>query len=407
MRQIFILQNSQLSFGLDAGKIYQPHKYKLYLIVNDFGYEIVKRKKEYDFYEKIINTNNFDFENVLSLIVSCLLSNNSFDVVTNSEETMAVCGKIRKFLNLDTDDYSRFCDKHVMKTRLKDNEVVSIPKYKLFDTRDYLKNGEEYLRSLANHLSFPLFIKPVNQLSSMNLTKIANLNDLHVWAKTVKPEDYYEIDEFIEGTMYHCDSYIKDNKILFTFVSRNSRPCYDFIIGKIKGTIVLPDDHLDSILLTDITEKTLILLGLPKGGVTHLEVIKTKENKVYFIEIAHRSPGCLIPKMYQRYANIDTIASHFLLQIDSDYIPAQIRGDYAAWACFPKIPGKIVALNKPPLNLESTIELEWNVNIGDEIKSYSQFGRDYTGTIFITNPSFETLYDEFQVMNENNLCEIA
>jgi hypothetical protein len=51
--------------------------------------------------------------------------------------------------------------------------------------------------------------------------------------------------------------------------------------------------------------------------------------------------------------------------------------------------------------------LEWNVNIGDEIKSYSQFGRDYTGTIFITNPSFETLYDEFQVMNENNLCEIA
>ena len=405
MRKIFILQNSYVSFGLDVEKIYQPHKYQLYLIINEFGMNIVKEHGQIKFYSQICVTKNFDFENILALIKSFSQSNESIDVVTNSEETMPVCGKIRKFLNIDKNDYSRFYDKHIMKSMLVNSKNINIPKYKIFEPARFFSDGIDYLNELAHNLVFPLFVKPIQMYSSINIRKLDNFDQLHNWAKLIKSDDYYEIDEFIDGTMYQCDSYIKNGEILFTFVCQNSRPCYDFTIGKMKGTIVLPSEHSDALLLSAVTKKTLEQLGMPKAGVTHLELIRTKENVNYFIEIAHRSPGCLVPKMHLTNASIDTISAHFLLQIDPNYYPTPMRNVFAAWACYPKIPGKVTTLKLLPTNLKSKCEVEWNVKVGDQIKTFSQFGRDYTGTIFMTNHNFDTLYNEFKIINDMDLCK--
>jgi len=407
MKTIVILQNSYISFGLDASKIFQSDKYKIYLIINEFGFNIVKSRQQNQYYEKILVTNDFSYENILSLINTCKENSTDFDIVTNSEETMPVCGQLRVKFGLDNEDYSRFYDKHVMKTKLINAQFIAIPKYKLFNPNNYHSQRETYLKSLIENMDFPLFVKPIQSYSSINAKKIHNYTELKLWAEAINTHDYYEIDEFIDGTMYHCDSYIKDHKILFTFVSQNSRPCYDFTIGNIKGTIVLPADHPNAVMLSTVTAKTLQQLGMPKSGVTHLELFKTTDNKIYFVEIAHRSPGCLIPKMYQAHADIDTISAHFLLQIDPDYYPVPTPVIFAAWTCYPKIPGDVIALKKPPNNLQSQYEVEWHVRVGDKIKTYSQFGRDYTGTLFMTHPNFPQLYAEFQIINNLNLCEIA
>lgn len=405
MNDIIMLQNSNVSFGVNAEKIYQPQKYNLHLIVNQFCFNILKSKNQEKYFKNIVVTDHFEFENILSLITNFIQGRDKFDVITNSEETIPICGKMRLHLGIDSEDYSRFYDKHIMKVKLVNKSFINIPRYHIFDSTKYLANPEMYLKSLIDDMSFPLFTKPVQLYSSINLKKIHNINELSSWAKTVDGNELYEIDEFIEGTMYHCDSYIKNRKVLFTFVSQNSRPCYDFTVGKIKGTIVLPTSHPDSILFMDIAARTLHALGIPKAGVTHLEIIKTKDNQIYFIEIAHRSPGCLIPRMYKEHAGIDTITSHLLLQIDSDYYPIPKPSKYAAWACYPKIPGRVYDLMQPP-SLKSNWDIEWNVRVGDLIKTYSQFGRDYTGAIFLTNKNFDTLFNEFDIINDINLCQI-
>jgi hypothetical protein len=405
MKAIIILQNSNLSFGLDIEEIYQPSKYKIHLIVNSFGFEKVNFQNQNHFFESIFKTEDFAYENILKLVRKIIDNSKDFDVITNSEETMPVCGKIRVALGLDLEDYSRFYDKNVMKVKLSNSKSILVPQYRLFNLSDFLKFENNYLNSLIENLNFPVFAKPVQLYGSLNLKKINNHEDLYIWAKTVTDSDYFEIDEFIEGTMYHCDSFIKDKKILFTLVSQNSRPCYDFTIGKIKGTIVLPIDHPDHALLAEITENTLYDLGMPKGGVTHLELIKTYDNRIYFIEVAHRSPGCLIPKMYSSHASINIIKSHYLLQIDPEFSPMPSRSLGAAWACYPKIPGTVTALNPLPL-LSSSCELEWHIKIGDQIHSYSQFGRDFIGTIFMTNKDFSVLYKDFCEINNINLCII-
>lgn len=407
MKKIFILQNSILSFGLDAKKIYQPEKYRLYLIVNDFGFNILTQRNQEKFYSKIICTNNFEFENIRTLIDEMLANDpEPYNIVTNSEETMPICGILRVHFKLDNQDYSRFYNKDTMKVLLSDNDFFDLPNYRVFNYTQYLANKNDYLVSLSKSLKYPLFAKPIAMCGSVNLKKINNFDELTAWSAGVKPDETYEIDEFIEGTMYHCDSYIKDNKVLFTFVCQNSRPCYNFTIGEMKGTIVLPSEHPDALLLSEIAEKTLHQLGTPHGGVTHLELIKTKQGKIYFIEIAHRSPGCLIPRMYQAHSDIDTITAHFLLQIDKDYMPKRITKTYAAWSCYPKQPGQVAALNNLPSNFKSACEIQWQVNIGDKIATYSQFGRDYTGTLFMTNDDFSQLYDEFIRANNLNLCKI-
>ena len=405
MRKIFILQNSLLSFNIDAKKLYNPNKYRLIIIINDFGNKILKSKLQEQFYDKVISCQDFSFETIEKLILENTENSNYFDVVTNAEEAMPVCGLIRKRFGLDKEDYSRFFDKNIMKIKLKYSSSIKIPLYTLFDYSQFKMSGFKYLEKITKEMAFPLFVKPVQLFGSVNLRKLETFQELYSWAELVLENEYYEIDEFIEGTMFHCDSFIKDEKILFTFVSQNSRPCYDFTKGAIKGTIVLHNNHPDSILLSHVTENTLKDLGIPKGGVTHLELIKTKHNEIYFVEIAHRSPGCLIPRMYESHANIDIITSHLLLQIDPEFITIPTIKKYASWTCYPKIPGKIKKLGTIPHYVSSIADLQWNVSQGDIITTYSQFGRDYIGTLFMENDNFENLYDEFIKVNNDNLCQ--
>lgn len=405
MKKIFILQNSQVSFGLDASKLYHPDRYLIYLISNSFCENIVKAKQQTKYYEKIFTPPHFEAQLITSIIESQLGKNDAFDILTNSEETMPICGKLRVHFGLDTEDYSRFYDKHVMKQRLLGIEGVYIPKYVLFDTSQHLTNPEKYLRELLENYHYPLFAKPTNLYSSMSLMKINNEQELKLWAETAGDETF-EIDEFISGEMYHCDSYIKEGKILFTLVSKNSRPCYDFTVGKMKGTIVLPRNHPDTILLSKLSEITLEKLSPPKAGVTHIEFIKTSDGKIYFIEIAHRSPGCLIPDMYLIHAGIDTISSHFLLQMDEDYRPSLQVKEYSAWACYPKRPGKLLGFKQPSAPIESAYTLNWNLAENSTIDSFSKHGRDYIGAILLRNSKFEPLYEEFMRINNDDLCII-
>lgn len=406
MKKIFILQNSNVSFELDAKLIYQPEKYDLYLIVNKFGYNTVLSRNQKVFYREIITTDDFSEKNIARLIKQLVDINSTFNIITNSEETMPVCGKVRVMMGLDSKDFSRFYDKDIMKQVLTHSNALKLPKYKIYDPIRFQKEGITYLDDLLSDMQYPLFIKPVALYSSINLTKAHDKDELIAWANKSKKNILYEIDQFIDGTMYHCDSYIKDGKILFTFVSQNSRPCYNFTIGEMKGTITLPGSHPDAAILSDITKKVLQDIGIPDGGVTHMEVIKTPDNQIYFIEIAYRSPGCLIPKMYQTHAGINTVASHYLLQIDPDYNPKPDLCTYAAWACFPKVPGTIVSLKKPSPAITSSVEVDWKVNVGDKIHTYSEFGRDYTGTVFLSNDNFADLYRDFNTVNNDNLCEI-
>lgn len=176
MKDIIVLQNSKLSFEMDMKKITNPQKYNLHLIVNKFGQKKILEKNLGHYLSSKHVTEDFSYGNINNIIHK-IKNNSSFpiNIVTNSEETMPICGNFRVRYGIDNEDYSRFLDKEIMKSKLKNTEI-NVPKFLKFDKRAYIQSPKKYINFICNMLKFPLFLKPINQYGCLNSTKIYNKN---------------------------------------------------------------------------------------------------------------------------------------------------------------------------------------------------------------------------------------
>jgi hypothetical protein len=405
MKNVYLIQNSNLSFDMDISQIYFPEKYSLFLITNKFGIEKLKSRNQHSYFNKVWETEQFSFDHLKEIIsINQTESGNQLQIVTNAEEAVIVCGNLRLYFNIDKSNYDRFNNKIVMKQLLSKASLL-IPKHITFDALSYRSHPDSYIAKITTTLSFPLIAKPINSWGCIGIKKIESFEQLNAWCKKVNiTETTYEIDEYIEGKVYNCDSYIKNGKIIFTQISECSNSCYDFICGSTKGTIALPHDDAIYTLLCEYTVKAHEAIGIPSGGVTHLEAILTKDMNIYFIEIGHRSPGILIPAMYKKSLNISTIESHILLQIDDGYELDIKQGSYCAWIAFPNKNGKMSNKYTPEIN--SDYNLEWYINLGDSMSSVKT-GRDYAGRALLWNDDYQQLRKDFFYLNLFNFFDVT
>src|SRR3990167_9657806 len=402
MKNIYLIQNSELSFDMDISQLYLPSQYRLFLIVNVFGKNRLLQRKQESLFEKIWITDQFDFEFIKNLIEENQKNNLSeFFIVTNAEESVSVCGHLRKFFNKEPLDSDRFVHKVLMKELIKKSDLL-YPNYFVFNPEKYIENPSNYFDLIRKSFKFPLIIKPIDSFNCQNVEKIGDFSQLKLWCDRVK-KGSYEIDEFIEGKVYNCDSYIKNNEIIFTQVSETSNSCYDFMCGKTKGTIALPHNDPVFLFLSDYTKKVHAALGYPQAGVTHLEVILTSDNTPYFLEIAHRSPGILIPSMYKKFLNVGTIEPHILLQIDSNYVLPIKQGPFCAWIAFPRKKGQLIKKYIP--NIQSEHHLEWVYEVGDQMDFVAK-GRDYAGRILLWNYDYNQLRKDFYDLNAFHFFDV-
>lgn len=395
MKNIYLIQNSELSFDMDISQLHSPNRYRLFLIVNAFGENSLLQRKQESLFEKIWVTDRFDFEFLKNLIEENQQSDLSeFFIVTNAEESVSVCGHLRKHFNQASQDSDRFVHKVLMKELIKKSGLL-YPNYFVFNHEKYIENPSHYFNSIKKDFKFPLIAKPIDSFNCQNVEKIADYLQLKQWCDRVK-KGLYEIDEFIEGKVYNCDSYIKNHEIIFTQVSETSNSCYDFMCGKTKGTIALPHNDPVFLFLSDYTKQAHATLSYPQAGVTHLEVILTRDNRIYFLEIAHRSPGILIPAMYKKFLNIGTIESHILLQIDLNYELPIKQGPFCAWIAFPRKKGQLIKKYIP--DIQSDHHVEWVYEVGDQMDSVAK-GRDYAGRILLWSYDYNQLRKDFYDLN--------
>lgn len=404
MKNIYIIQNSNLSFDMDISKIFSPHEYSLFLITNQFGKQKITDKDYEQYIHEIWVTENFNLENLSKIITDTQIKYpHTLEIVTNAEEAVKVCGNLNIYFKLKSENYDRFINKVLMKELVSKNHILT-PKYIVFNKDECKNNQEHYVSSICNKLSFPIIVKPIDSMSCMNIKKITTKENLgHLCDSLMISDGLYEIDEYIEGKIYNLDSYIKNGKILFTQVSETSNSCYDFICGKIKGTIALPPNNEKSRLLSEYAITAHNSLGIPEGGVTHLEVILTENGNIFFVEIAHRSPGILIPEMYRKYLNVNTIESHILLQISDSYKLEIKYGPYTAWIAFPTKNGILTKKHTPNISSEHT--LEWGKNVGDIMLNAST-GRDFAGKLLLWNSDYEQLRKDFYYLSSFNFYDV-
>lgn len=273
---------------------------------------------------------------------------------------------------------------------------VRIPKHCLFNKKLYAENKTAYLDELLNHVGLPAFVKPIDQVSSINTLRIAQPEDLYQWASCVAEDEFtYEIDEFITGDIYHIDSLIKDNNVLFCAAGKLNTPADNFAKGKAMGSITLQKDSPLFAKFEQYNDKVLHTLKAPDGS-THMEVFVTADEEIIFLEIAARTPGGLIMRSYNHIYDVDFAKYYYYLQTNFPFnFTSKKATDYIAWLFFSKPEGVIKKLNEP-CKIQSKYTIQWYCEAGE----YSEQSKDITikhlgGLIILENDDYQQLYSEF------------
>lgn len=240
----------------------------------------------------------FNTSDVLQLLQDYIKNKNpkKIALLCQDEANILVAASIRTKLNLSTGpkltELRIFRDKMLMKQCMEEHQIRT-PKYLHYESS---YSYSQLVERLGNQLIF----KPTSSAGSLGVYKVSSA---HEYEQFIKEQalcfDQYEVEEFIEGDLYHCDFAIHDQKILFLECAVCSCPNLDFQFGKPLGSMAIAHTDLVFEDMTAFAKKCLHAFGMP-GGCFHLEVFLNRKQEMIFLEVGARAPGLLVPKMYEK-----------------------------------------------------------------------------------------------------------
>ncbi|MBV9576672.1 MAG: ATP-grasp domain-containing protein [Gammaproteobacteria bacterium] len=398
MKKIIILQNSVI-FTLNIDKIYRPDVWELHLIVNQKSYDCLCDRNQQGLFASIKITDDFCFASLKDQVISFIKkSDENIVIATNTEKLVSVAGQLRDYFHIPGLTFQEallFTDKIAMKKHIEKFNVLT-PKYCHFDRQKYFDKEKEYLESVCQQLFFPIIAKPIASAGSQGVCKIHNNYELKRWADSNENIDF-ELDEYIEGTLYHCDSFVQNGNILFTAICRYSSPVHQFLEGYNLGSITFSNDDPCYQKLHEFNNYILRNISTQFSGVTHLEVFEKADGQLVFLEVANRCGGAGIPRMYNKHLRIDLFSTHFLLQCDGCYQLNITPGTYAAWLQFAPS-SNITCLENLP-SIESQINL---VSKNEKLNTQSNCFtlRDYSLLVVLHNNDIYQLEKDFYKLSK-------
>lgn len=318
-------------------------------------------------------------------------------LLTNEDSTHLVCAYLREKYGIpghQTEKLLPFVNKVVSKDRL--GNAVRLPKYIHFDKEAYTNNKKAYLKFLVDYLGFPMFAKPIDLVSSVETHKISDIETLISVAERIILHDYeFEIDEFIDGDLYHCDAMIINGRMDFFMIGKCSFPLSRFFDGKPVGSIPITDENKFNELKT-FCKKVFDRLDCPSGAY-HLEAFLDKNTGEFvFLEVAARTGGALITKVYERLFDINIEEVNYSIQMGLiDHVAFTNKNLYAGFLNFPKIKGSVLDIIKPSLDINSEF-IEF-VAHGDNLQQAVNL-LDISCSIIFWDTSYQKINDTFEFL---------
>lgn len=291
-------------------------------------------------------------------------------LLTNEDSTQLTCARLRQefgIAGVSTAQVLPFVDKTVSKQQL--TSIIKLPKYFIFDKTDYSSNPNRYIEKISQYLSFPMLAKPVDLVSSIGVKKISTINELKLAAAMIMQSPYtYEIDEFIEGTLYHCDLIVIDKVIKFGEVGIYINHLAEFAKGKPMGS--MPLTVRDPLKTRIIETSQLIIDKLASfSSAFHFEFFVNQKNEIIFLEAAARMPGVLLTNIYEKMYDINLEEMHYLAQLKPEHSQLNrilIKKCHAGWVSYPSCKGQVTAIKTPEISINNQINK--NTTIGCQLK---------------------------------------
>jgi biotin carboxylase len=250
-------------------------------------------------------------------------------IVALDEYDMETAATLREHLRvpgmgLTTMRYFR--DKLAMRMRALDRGVRVpdfVPVFNHADVRYYLE-----------HVPGPWVLKPRQEASAIGIKKIHNANDLWpVLEQLGDKQSSYLLEKFVPGEVFHVDSVVSENEVVFANVSKYGKPPMNVAQGGgVFTTFTVPRGGDADAGLRQINRDLIAALGLVRG-VAHAEFIQAHADRhLHFLECAARVGGAYINEMVEAATGINLWREWARIEIaggDGGYRLPPVREEYA------------------------------------------------------------------------------
>ncbi|WP_051942863.1 ATP-grasp domain-containing protein [Streptacidiphilus rugosus] len=240
-----------------------------------------------------------------------LLALSEFDLLTGAvvRERLGIPGP-------DTEAVTVFRDKARMKERVAAGGL-RVPQFREV-------TGVAQVAEFRAALGAPVVVKPRAGAASVGTFVVRPDEDLDAVLAGTDLSDY-EVEEFVEGPVWHVDGLMDERAMIFGRASRYMDTCYGFSQGRPLGSAVHTGPEAEEMLA--FTEACLQALGLDRGAF-HFELIQTRTGPV-FLEVGARFGGGEIPWVFQDVYGVDLIGDWIRLELGEPVrtVPAGDRPD--------------------------------------------------------------------------------
>ncbi|MER7208987.1 MULTISPECIES: ATP-grasp domain-containing protein [Streptosporangium] len=256
-----------------------------------------------------------------------------FDLVLAlSEFDLTTGARIREVCGVPGDDSSRvrrFRDKVTMKTVLAD-AGVRVPR---FATVKSPADIGEFRRRVGG----PVVVKPRAQTASKGCHIVHNSFELSEVLTELERSghDDYEVEEYVDGPIWHVDGIVEADRFLFARASRYVNTCYEYSRGTPLGSAVQEGPVADAMLA--FTLRCLTGLGLHRSAF-HLEIIESASGPV-FLEVAARVGGGEIAFVLRDVYGVDVIGDWIRLQLGERPQTIGVSSESREIAGYLQVPG--------------------------------------------------------------------
>lgn len=228
-------------------------------------------------------------------------------VVALHEKDMLLAARLREEFELGGMDVAttlRFRDKIVMKDTLSASGYRGLPRYRAIDRGEILTTVPWRGRTV---------VKSRWGVGSSDVRIVDTIDQANAAARWLENRSTgLEIEEFVSGGMYHCDSVVVDGVIVFTAVAAYVAQPGQYRPDGAAGSVLVFGGPIRDRLVAE-NERALTLLGM-SSGVTHAEFFLRSTGELVFCEAAARPGGGGIDDIVWRAYGVNLVKAAVELQ---------------------------------------------------------------------------------------------
>ena len=249
-------------------------------------------------------------------------------IVALDEFDMETAASLREHLRipgmgLTTMRYFR--DKLAMRIRALDRKI-RVPDFVPVVNHDDI-------RYYMDHVPGPWVLKPRQEASAIGIKKIHTPAELWpILEQLGDKQSNHLLERFVPGEVYHVDSVVSENEVVFANVSRYGKPPMNVAHGGVFTTYSVERGSPADADLRAMNRDLIAALGLLRG-VSHAEFIQAHEDgHFYFLECAARVGGAYINEMVEAATGLNLWREWARIEIAAEnrrYQLPPLREDYA------------------------------------------------------------------------------